>query len=260
MVGGGVGEMACAVDLGGEDPGEGRRVLLPQQLVLDGSGAVHDAVESAVTRAYVMDDSAYGIEVGDVRRVIAHGSGRAGEGGERAADLAGGEDAGRGRLDLRGGAQALPDEGRAQGDPVMGVGDGRVLGVVGRWRAADEFDVAAGGFGEGDGRTGGDAAGAAGQQHHRVAPDRERGRRFADGRGGRRRCAGCCACRWCTRWPRARQRRTVRRPDGRRSARGGPWGRRPRHAPRWRGVRSPRHGRSRETCAGDRVGRTRRCL
>lgn len=186
MFGGRGRQVPGAGHLRGEHLGEVGRLFVAQQAVAQHSGAVHDAVEPAVALPYSGHHGPYGLLVGDVRAVVADGGGRRGECGQAGAHLALGEDP-RGRgLDLRGRTEPGRDQGGAEGDPVLGLGEPVPGGGGGSgfWGAAEEFDVASRGMGQGQGGAGGDAAGSAGEQDHGVGAQ---GRRGASGR-----CAPGC--------------------------------------------------------------------
>src|SRR5205085_1873624 len=113
-----------------------------------------------------------------VGHVVADGRGVVGQGGERGPDLALGQDAADGGLDLGRLAHTRLDDGVAEADLVVGVGGGGGLGAGGRGGAAGQTDVAAGCGGDGDGGLGRDAPGATGEQDDGVATEVE----VADGR------------------------------------------------------------------------------
>ena len=157
---------AGTVHLCPEDPGEALRRLVGQHLVLEHAGAVDHAVDTLPAVVDLPDDPADCLRIADVDAVVPHRGAQWQEGLERGSDLTGGEDPPHRRLHLGRRPDALGQQGLTQRWPVERRRHVGVLGALGRWRPADDLDVAPGGPGEGDGAGGGDAAAAAGEHHH----------------------------------------------------------------------------------------------
>src|SRR5262249_17811888 len=143
-----LGERGRAGELGRDDARERLRCLVADQLVVENTGAVHDAVDAAVA---AVDVGGGGGEGGAGARGGGGGDGGAGgaDGGEGGADLAISEDACAQRLDRGGLASgAALEQEAAQGRRV---GGGRQRGILvgGRQlRPADELERAAVAAGE----------------------------------------------------------------------------------------------------------------
>lgn len=174
IAGGRVQQGAQSADLGLEDPVEAVEGLLVQRCVGEHAGTVHQSGDGAEVVADAVEQRRQLCRVADVGGGVAHPGAGCGQCGQRGADLAVGQDAlgllfqlFRGDLEaLRGGAaEQRAFEFGVGGQPV---GLGRLRTEFG---AADQHERRPGLLREGDHRSGGHAARAAGDHDHVLRAD-----------------------------------------------------------------------------------------
>ncbi len=158
------------VDLGGEDAVEALGRLVPQEAIVEDPGPVDHQVQATQPLLDVGHQRGQGVAVADVDLVVGHRRSQLLEGRQGGPDLPIGQQAGALGLDGgRRGVGAGVEQHLAQRGPVGRGGQRRVRVPGGQRAAAGQLDAtAAAGPGDGHRGLGGDAPGAAGEQHHRV--------------------------------------------------------------------------------------------